>query len=722
MLISGHAETISNSGNVSASLDATGAYSLHDKNSGWDLSGHLPGPAQGLAVSDGSDPIGAYHQLAFTFTDAGSPMSGVIRLYDGKDVAYFSQTDIHGSVAPPAPFPDFTGLPHGLFAFSYKTAPFAPLEFHIEQTSTPCLLFDANDRAVIVSPAAHFVCASMIGDGQTRLGSGFTSTLKNIPAGFTQPTLVAFGQGINHTWDLWGNALTDLNGKKRPANDADPLLKYYGYWTDHGGAYWYNYDPERGYQGTLEDLVASYRTEGIPIRYLQLDSWWYDKTTTRFDGKIEGPKNPALPEGEWNRYGGTLQYKADPFIFPNGMAAFHEKVDLPFITHNRWIDPTSPYHAHYKISGLAAIDPAFWNEIASYLKESGVFCYEQDWMHNTIAYSPGLTSTVDEGDAFFESMAGAFKAQGLSMQYCMAPPAGFLEGSKFDNLTTIRVSGDGFNPKFYHRFLYTSRLAASMGIFPWTDVYKSTEIGNLILGVLSDGPVGTGDAMGQESKANILTAARADGVLVKPDVPILPVDSAYLAEAQGKNLPTLATTYTDHNGIKTIYGVAILAPGQPAGSVTVDVARDLGCTGPAYLYHYLDGTGETLAPGASFTLDVQPGQVAYFVLAPIGPSGIAFLGDANKIVGTGKARIADLKDDGHQVTATILLAPGEKEVKICGYAEKKPRVSLENGEAVAVVYNADSKFFTAAVNPPAVSTPTSSNADFVRKLTVAFGT
>ena len=99
-----------------------------------------------------------------------------------------------------------------------------------------------------------------------------------------------------------GGALRDLAGRGRPANDADIGLRYLGYWTDNGAVYYYHYQKELGYSGTLESLVNECRADGIPIRYLQLDSWWYSKTFTGPDGKEGYVKNPGLPEGEWNRY------------------------------------------------------------------------------------------------------------------------------------------------------------------------------------------------------------------------------------------------------------------------------------------------------------------------------------------------------------------------------------------------------------------------------------
>lgn len=35
-----------------------------------------------------------------------------------------------------------------------------------------------------------------------------------LPADFTHLTLMALGNGVNATWDTWGNALTELQGNR----------------------------------------------------------------------------------------------------------------------------------------------------------------------------------------------------------------------------------------------------------------------------------------------------------------------------------------------------------------------------------------------------------------------------------------------------------------------------------------------------------------------------
>src|ERR1039458_9018789 len=92
------------------------------------------------------------------------------------------------------------------------------------------------------------------------------------------------------------------------------------------------------------------------------------------------------------------------------------------------------------------------------------------------------------------------------MQSGSPRPRHFLQGAKYSNLTTIRTSGDRFETGKWRPFLYTSQLAAALGIWPWCDVFKSGEMGNMIVAVLSAGAVGTGDAMGKEAPENIRLA------------------------------------------------------------------------------------------------------------------------------------------------------------------------------------------------------------------------
>ncbi len=407
--------------------------------------------------------------MSFSCREEGQRTAS-IRLYRKRPIVIFSVTFDEAVKSAPAAFPVLTTLPKELLEFRYgETDHLRPESFHLaaknedEMYGGPFALFDEKANCMIVSPADDFMISQASGDQTRGISVGLNKTVQNVPAGYRQQTILVATDGINKSFDAWGHALTDLHGRKRPANDADTGLKYLGYWTDNGAAYYYNFDLAKGYEQTLLDLKKHWDEIGLPIHYLQLDSWWYPKSFNSVQaGTSNKPrsKDPKIPAGTWNRYGGLLEYTPHPDLFPKGLTEFREKIGIPFITHNRWIDPESVYRKDYKISGIAAIDPKFWEMIASNLQSWGVMTYEQDWSNYIYNRSPEMYSTTWAGDANMDSMAAACAAHDLTMQYCMVLPRHLMQGgSKYSNLTTVRTSTDRFSKERWHEFLYGSVMA-----------------------------------------------------------------------------------------------------------------------------------------------------------------------------------------------------------------------------------------------------------------------
>ncbi len=702
---------------IAVSVDeATGTYTVTETNPAWTFVGTVGGPMTEVHVTQGQDKLGGYQEITFHW-NADSPMTGAIRAYQTRPVVQFAVTTPQAMSRPTPDFPAFTTFPQNLHTLSFEDRVFSPHVFHLPQGGTPWFLFDDAAHTAALSPASDFLVAQMHGDGKTLLASGLNPTLANVPAGFTHRSLLVLGPGIGATFHAWGDALTADSGKTRPADDADMLIKYLGFWTDNGAYYYYNYDKSLGYAGTLVALAQHYREANIPIRYLQLDSWWYQKTQISTTGQDGGPKNASLPKGTWNAYGGTLDYSASPDLFPQGLAAFQKAVGLPLVVHSRWIDKTSPYHQTYKISGVAAIDPRWWDDRAQYLKDNGVITYEQDWLNQIYDHSPEMASTLDAGPAFTDNMARSTKEHGQTMQYCMALPRFFLQGSHYSNLTTIRTSDDRLERSKWNDFLYTSLLADAMHIRPFTDVFLSTELGNLTIATLSSGPVGPGDAIGSESKDNIRRSVRGDGVIVKPDAPLLPTDASILADASGQHTPLVAATYTD-NGIRTAYVFADTRNGDT--SAVSFTPASLGLTGNVYVYRVSDKAGKKMDAADAYTDTVASPNWMLYLIAPVGRSGIAFLGDSGKIVGTGRQRIPSVQDAPGGLTATVAFAPGENSVTLHGYAASAPTASVTGGTARPVSYDAASGYFTVAVSPASDAKTQMMNGDPVTLVTVAF--
>ena len=647
---------------------------------------------------EAADPVGKYVQTTIHLQSDGVPLTAKIRSYQNKPLVMFCLTYESTAPKPLMDFPHFDVLPKNFHVMCFRQKAHSPVAFQPLDSGSPWMLFDDDANTFIISPASHFLIQSIGGDGQRHIVGKLRETMKNIPAGFTQQTLVAFGKGINRTWDVLGHALTDLQGKTRPANDCDTGLKYLGYWTDNGTFYYYNYDLKLGYGGTLLALAQHFRQTGIPVKYMQLDSWWYYKSPTGPNGRPQKIKNPKFPAEEWNRYGGLMQYRAHPGVFPQGLEAFQQKLGLPIMTHNRWIDPASPYHQRYQIAGFAAIDPSYWRDIVGYVHSAGAFAYEQDWLSEIYLHSPQLADAVDAGDQFLTGMATACHEDGMTMQYCMPFPCHFLQGSRYSNLTTIRTSEDRLRRNRWHDFLYGSRLASAVGIWPWTDSYFSSETANILLSDLSGSMVGIGDQIGTEDKENIFRAVRTDGVIVKPDAPIVPIDSAYIAEAWGDDDPLVASTYTDHDGLRTEYVLAYRVHTAQRRSNDAEFSmRAIGVKAAAYLYDFFSHQVYRVDSDATFRAPLHEDGFNYYVVAQPGISGIALFGDAGKFVSSGKQRVASLQQAPKKLTVNVIFAQGEKSIRLHGCCPSPVKASIA-GKSLDVSYDPASQHFSVNVN------------------------
>lgn len=96
-----------------------------------------------------------------------------------------------------------------------------------------------------------------------------------------------------------------------------------GYWTDNGAFYYYHTLEGKNYEETLIELTDYFKQSGsaIPVRHLEIDSWWY-------------PKDFFLAVEEWS---------ALENIFPNGLDFLQNRIGLPIVAHNRYWSRNTTY-------------------------------------------------------------------------------------------------------------------------------------------------------------------------------------------------------------------------------------------------------------------------------------------------------------------------------------------------------------------------------------------
>lgn len=677
-------QTIRNAA-IAVSFSRAGSYSITNLATHWTLQGNLPGKILSLRVTNDSDELGAYRQIDAAYD--GGARTASIRLY--RDHSTVLLLDAHKGADPNnAPFPQFAALPSGLKRFSYAVTTFGPFEFGKLGSQGPWLLFDQSRNTMVLSPADHFLVSDLeeTPDGQVR--SGIDPQITSLPAGFTHRTLLTFGSGINHTFDSWGMALQKLNRKSPVPNDGDVILDKFGYWTDNGASYYYKFDPSLGYEGTLLAVRDQFKAQGVPIAYLQLDSWWYPKA----HGNVL--KNGTADNG-------AITYRADPTVFPDGLPAFHQRLGLPFVTHARWFAQSSPYRHEYSMSDNVIIDPRYWDATADYLSNGGVVVYEQDWLNKNAR--PAID--IAQSHAFLADMSAGMATRDIGIQYCMELPGYYLAGTQVPNLRTIRVSGDRFERHHYDDFLYGSALAHAVGLWPWTDVFMSDELPNLVISTLSAGPVGVGDALGHIDATNLKRVMRSDSVILKPDAPLTPIDATYLADAADAgqqqtapmNAPMVAMTSSDFGAAAEYHLFAY--PRSGSASATTVPLSELGIHTPVYAWNWQDQKGELIPAGGSISMQYANGW-SYEVLVPVDKSGLALLGDTSKIVPLARKRFTGI-GNANGLEAAVTFASGENSVTITGYSRQKPRIHAIEGNVSDTRYDTATRLFSFALSPVA---------------------
>jgi hypothetical protein len=646
---------------LTVTVEENGRYSITTRDPLWVFTGTLPATPSALKTTAGHDGIGDYDEITFNF----GTREGSIRTYPGRAAVLF--TDRYPTAAANSDgFPKLSVSPDvpGRLSFRGKWSQF---HFDLSGAEGPWVYFDDAGRSFLLSPASDFMVANLNLTDDKEIESRINPRIKDIPRGLAHRTLLVVANGINRAFDAWGHALTDLSGKARPANDADPSLKSLGYWTDNGASYYYDYEDSLGYTGTLLAVKDEFARAGVALGYMQIDSWWY----------------PKGEDGDWNHHPpwnpeGITRYEAHPDIFPKGLGGFQKDLGLPLITHARWIDAKSPYRQKYKMSNNVIVDPAYWMTVGANLRDWGVFGYEQDWLDEwaTAAYN------MDDQNAFVDNMARMSDTFGLSMQYCMATPRHFLQSTNYGNLTTIRVSEDVFTRDKWDQFFYSSRLASALGVYPFTDVFGSNEKISTLIATLSAGIVGVGDRLGEVNADNLLLAVRPDGIIVKPDVPAVPTDESILNDAHNAGEPLVSYTYSDHGSMRALY---VFAHPRTDDRTFTFTPEKLGLSGDVYVYNWLADRGRR-AQGDEPWKQTIKGDPSYLVAVPVGKSGIAFLGDAGKFAPLGKKRVSELSDDG-VLNAMFEFAPSERSITIHGWAPSAPMVSASEGRAGKVRFD-----------------------------------
>jgi hypothetical protein len=175
-------------------------------------------------------------------------------------------------------------------------------------------------------------------------------------------------------------------------------------------------------------------------------------------------------------------------------------------------------------------------------------------------------------------------------------------------------------------------------------------------------------------------------------VPLVPTDQAFVEDAQSLKRPMLASAYTDFGTLKAFY---VLAYARGSEKTVAFTPASLGLHTRAYVFDYFSHKGTVLDPDKTLMESMEK-DYAYFVVVPLGQSGIAFLGDPDQFVSLGKQRISQLSDNG-TVRMTIQFAHGENSRSVHGYSPTAPVITAIKGKTGASTYDSAAHRFTVSV-------------------------
>ena len=658
---------------------------------------------------------GPFDEITVNYSDPeGNPWRMQLRAYRDEPSAILSFSPL-AFVLNWRPYAILTRFPIAAHHFSLGgwTRSFGLLRaLHAD---SPWVFFNDDSRTSILSASSRPISQRQrwLDDGSAHGAIALEIDPSNwlLPASDVYSSVITFDQGIGKTFDTWGATLTNSFGRRRSSNQADlsmikPMLS-----TDAGATYYYKFKAGLGYEGTLRAAIGSAAAAGVPIGVVHFDSWWQMK-----GGNCSAVENASF--ASWRYHGnGAWKYVMDPALFPPINSQDLEDGFVqnlgPGMAHARWVDTCSPYRLPIRdafgavivaqpVSGNVVTDQSIWRRVAHTLKQSGMILFEPDFLA-----SRATAATTFDDEKSLDAMALAMAEKGIALQYCGPAARHFLLAFQYEGVHTIRVNSDRFDWSKWDQEMYGSMVLKAGGVWPTVDNFLTIEKRNLLLAVLSAGPLALGDPIG--GFVPIHEAIRSDGVILKPDVPMVPTDASFVAEAstierfasshaaaaQPVLPPLVGHTYSDFGSSRIEYVFAYSRDSNMAMRASF-APKDFGFSSEVYIYDYFNRSGRR-QPAAQTIETAVDNQGSYFVISPVGPSQIAFLGDLSKFVPASHLRVPSLSDNG-QITLTLQLQPGET-TSLWLSAAAAPIVSADQATVSAPRFDASTGLYEFTVSP-----------------------
>ncbi|MEX2714728.1 MAG: hypothetical protein Q6353_012215 [Candidatus Sigynarchaeum springense] len=606
---------------------------------------------------------------------------------------------------PTIAFPCFDNASPNKRVLCYKNQVFSPAQRDFTFITSPACFFDDDRNAFVISTLDHFITHGIkkeIASQVQRISCGPNGVLEKVPPGHASSYLLVFGRGINATFMRWGELLRQHHGSPVKDRYCDIITSKLGYFTDNGAYYYYRPIKHR-FDTTLKAVKSYADAEHLPFSYFHLDSWWYPKIVKSWKRTIVNLLHLHLGGGI---YGGALAWEPDPYYFSPGttLAGLSRELGgLPFTAHHRWYSEATPYKDKFKFivenRWAMSIDPAYWDFIMNFAKESNIAVYEQDWMISHANHFKTFKTELGFGETWLREMATAAARHGITIQYCMSPPSMWMTAIKYGNVTNVRGSND-YHPDWPHVYdmpflTQSSILARALNLWPFKDVFFTTKRGIMwgercpeleaILSALSAGPVAPGDPIGHVDKRLIHGCCRSDGLLLKPDRPLTAADVMFTKHAKYY----ICTTESTIGGMVWHYVLAANLWPRRVHDRTYTLA-ELDIHGEYIEYEFSKRMARRVNDKEKIELSLKYEQHSLRVYAPVLENGWAVIGDAGRYAMMNDKTFSGIKAIGSLGVAVTITSIASDKVDVVVYCPIPPRsVRLDGREILTTESNYD---------------------------------
>jgi len=572
-------------------------------------------------------------------------------------------------------------------------------------TGGPTVFFDRSDlQLVVVGSALNNFKSSSAGPGKTWNGKdawvpGTSGTIRKLPNGFTQTFLLHMGTqpGITNAIAEWGELLqTVYQTKKIP----DITLQKIGYQTDNGAMYCFC---QGNCTKTLLDEMDYLRSIGVPMGYLSFQG----SGASKFEGSNGNAPWCVHTWGPDGGLGGN---------YPVNLKDFQKALGLPLQLYAPYFCPGSIYFdsksnwtaasANTSLEGCnnfgfddvtSSQSRAFYDWFFAKGVDVGMVSFEPDFMNQNYNCVPEFIHDTVSSMKWMHGMADAALAKDLTVQWCYATPTDVLASLDMPAVTNFRVSRDFCYGNSWNVGV-SSLLVWALGSYPskdtlWTTTNKHTAIPgcnwspdheipaaelHVVIALMTTGPVGISDSIGQTNAVLIKRSIAGDGTLLKPSKALTSVDSAV---AGSSNAPS-GFVYSSYSGesksdvlayyfvsfkLKKSWDVGKNDFWPPIKGSNLIYRRFLphSCENNTAATNCITHTTASdsifKAPKSDFTnttggTDLAP---AVTTVWPLCTGGWTLLGDLSKYVALSTLRFRDVKCTSSGVSATITGTPRE---------------------------------------------------------------